>query len=113
MAPQRLQPGMTVGNDTALFGDLALERVGLGTGRGERRVVIPDEGARHSELPLGVIRKNRHETRLVAPFRYSEQRRHPPAAAHGFRHGFPEALHRLHGDRSPRNRAPVAKAWFP
>src|SRR6266571_1976657 len=113
MPPQRLERRMTLGKHATLFRELALERMRLGAGRRERGIAIADDGARHTQLPLRVVRQDRHEARSPTPFRGAEERGDAPTASDRFRHRLPEALHRLDGDRGKRNGAPVAQAGFP
>ena len=111
--PQRLERRMTLGKHAALFRELALEGMRLGAGRRERRIAIADDGARHTQLPLRVVRQDRHEARSPTLFRGAEERGDAPTASDRVRHRLPKAFHRLDGDRGKRNGAPVAQAGFP
>src|SRR5437763_1048275 len=109
MPAQRLEPGMALRHDAALLGDLALEQVCLRAGRRERRVALPDEGARGAELAPSVIGEHGDEARLVVPLRHAEERNDAPARHDRSRDRGAEALDGFARDGRPRDRPPVAK----
>src|SRR6266540_259201 len=110
MAPQRLEPGMAFRNHAALLRNLPLERVGLGTGRRERRVARPNHRARRAELPTHIVGQDRDEARLIALLRHAEQRRQQTADRDELHDRFPKLLHRLHRYGAQRDGPPIPEA---
>src|SRR5439155_3639172 len=78
-------------------------------GRRERRVALPDEGARGAELTPGVIGQHGDEVRLVVPLRHAEERNDPPARRDRPGDRGAEALDGFARDGRPRDRPPVAQ----
>jgi hypothetical protein len=100
---------MTLGDHGALLGDLALEQVGLGTLRRERRVGLGHDGRAGSERARFVVRQHGEQERPAAGLRGAEEGDQATTPCDRVDHGVAEVADRLARDRRERHRAPIAQ----
>ncbi len=68
MATHRLEPRVSFGQYSALFGDLSLEHGGLRANRCERSKSIGNDAGGRTQLALCIVRKDRDESCVLVIF---------------------------------------------